>query len=173
MGKKAVMIIAQEMFRDEEYAEPKEVLENSGVKVITASRKTGLAKGKLGMVAQIDASITDIKAKDYDAVIFVGGPGSYGYHEDTEAHRIVKETIASGKILGGICAASGILAYAGALKGKKATSFPGVSDILKSKGAHYTASGVEVDGNIITADGPQNAKAFGEAIVKALNNAKL
>ena len=128
----------------------------------------GLAKGKLGMLAQVDMTIKDINPAELDAVIFVGGPGSYGYHEDQEAHRIAKETISAGKILGGICAASGTLAFAGVLKNKKATSFPGVSEILKSHGAHYTAKGVEVDGNIITADGPESAAKFGEEIVKAL-----
>ncbi len=167
--KKALMVIAQDLFRDEEYDIPKQVLESAGIKVTTASRQIGRAKGKLGMVVQVDAAINTIKASDYDAVIFVGGPGSYGYHEDAQAHRIVKETLESEKILGGICAAAGILAYAGVLKGKKATSFSGVSEILKEKGAQYTASGVEIDGNIITADGPEHAKRFGEEIVKAIN----
>lgn len=166
--KKAVMIIAQNLFRDEEYAEPKAVLEKAGVRVVTASKQTGIAHGKLGMTTTVDEAITNIKAKDYDAVIFVGGPGSYAYHKDPEAHRIVKEAVTEGKVLGGICAAAGTLAFAGVLKNKNATSFPGVSDILKTNGANYTANCVEVDGKIITADGTEHATKFGEEIVKAL-----
>ncbi|MFC1768062.1 DJ-1/PfpI family protein, partial [Candidatus Margulisiibacteriota bacterium] len=60
------------------------------------------------------------------------------------------------------------IANAGALKGKKATSFPGVADTVKAGGAIYTGKGVEADGKIVTADGPGSAKAFGEAINKAL-----
>jgi protease I len=41
---------------------------------------------------------------------------------------------------------------------------------LKGGGATYTGNDVEEDGKIITACGPKAAKAFGEAIVKALSS---
>jgi protease I len=71
-------------------------------------------------------------------------------------------------ILAAICAAPSILANAGLLKGKTATSFPDEGENLKAKGANFTGQGLEIDGRIITADGPAHAKQFGEAIVKAL-----
>ncbi len=166
--KKAVMIVAQEMFRDEEYAEPKSILENAGIKVLTASKSPGVAKGKLGLTAKVDLTLKEIKPSEFDAMIFVGGPGCLIYFKDAEAHRIAKETIEAGKILGAICAAPGILANAGVLKGKKATAFPDEGNLLKSKGANYTGAGVEVDGKIITADGPESAAQFGRMILKEL-----
>ena len=56
--------------------------------------------------------------EDYDAVIFVGGPGSSEYWDDPKAHSIAEETVAADKIPGAICIAS--LAKSGVLKGKKA-----------------------------------------------------
>lgn len=70
------MIIAFEGFRDEEYAEPKKVLEGAGIKVTTASSKVGVARGKLGMSAKVDTALKDVNVPDYDAVIFVGEVGS-------------------------------------------------------------------------------------------------
>ena len=166
-----LMIIAQEMFRDEEYSIPKEILEKAGIKITTASNKTGIAKGKLGMTAKVDIEIKKAKAKDYDAVIFVGGPGCYGFYEDGDALKIAKEAQAENKVLASICSAGGILAHAGVLKGKKATVFPSEGELLKEKGAIYSAKGLEIDGKIITADGPKNAKIFGEAILSSLRNA--
>lgn len=164
------MIIAANGFRDEEYAEPKEVLENNGVKVITASTVLGIAKGKLGMTTKVDITLKDIKVEDYDAIIYIGGPGSYNYFDDPIAHKIAKESLEKNKILAAICAAPSIFANAGLLKGKTATCFPGEAENLKSKGASYTGSRLEIDGNIITADGPESAKIFGEAIFNKLSH---
>lgn len=168
-SRRAVMIIAFEGFRDEEYIEPKQILEKAGIKITTASSKVGVAKGKLGMSAKVDISLKEINVPDYDAVIFVGGPGSYGYFDDPVAQGIAKNAVKEKKILAAICAAPSILANAGLLKDVKATCFSGESSNLKNKGAKYSPSGLEVDGKIITADGPAHAKQFGEAIVKLIS----
>ena len=170
MNKKVVMIIAASGFRDEEYSESKKVLENGGVKVITASTILGIAKGKLGITTKVDVLLKDIKVDNYAAVIYIGGPGSYNYFNDPLAQKIAKETIDKNKILAAICGAPSILANAGLLKGKTATCFPGEAENLKSKGANYTGSGLEVDGNLITADGPESAKKFGNEILKKLSH---
>jgi len=167
MAKKIVMIIAFDKFRDEEYAEPKKVLERAGIEVTTASSKLGTATGKLGMKVKVDIALDKVKVEDYDAILFIGGPGSHGYYDDPTAHKIAQETIKQGKLLGAICAAPGILAKAGVLKGKKATMFDDTG-VLAEGGATYTGKGVEIDGKIITATGPSTAAAWGDAIVKAL-----
>jgi protease I len=167
MAKKVVMIIAFEGFRDEEYREPKAVLEKAGIEVTTASSKLGTATGKLGMKTKVDITLDQVKVSDYDAILFIGGPGCYSYYNDPTAHKIAQEAVKEGKLLGAICAAPGILANAGVLKGKKATMFTDDGTLAKG-GATYTGKGVEVDGKIITATGPSTAQAFGEAVIKAL-----
>lgn len=166
--KKAVMIIAQENFRDEELFEPKQVLEKSGVRVSIASASLSIAKGKLGAEVKPDIIVDDIDAKDFDAIIFVGGPGAAQYFDSTVAHALAQDALNLGKIVGAICAGPVILAKAGILEGKRATVFPSDAEIIKSKGAVYTARPVEKDGQIITASGPQAAREFGEEIVRAL-----
>ena len=165
---KALMIIAHEMFRDEEYAEPKSVLEKVGFEITTASSKLGEATGRFGLKAKVDLTLDKVKVEDYDTVLFIGGPGSHGYYQDPLAHRIAKEAVEQGKVLGAICAAPGILANAGLLKGKKATVHEADIETLTKGGATYTGKGIEIDDKIITADGPKNARAWGETIVKAL-----
>ncbi|MFA4905288.1 MAG: DJ-1/PfpI family protein [Candidatus Margulisiibacteriota bacterium] len=165
---KVLLIIAFEGFRDEEYAEPKDVLEKAGARVVTASTKLGTAAGKLGLKAKVDITLDQILVPEYDAVLFIGGPGSYQFHHDKKAHQIVKDAESLGKVIGGICAGVNTLAQAGALKGKTVTSFAGVAEEVKAAGANYTGKGVEVDGKIVTADGPSHAKAFGEMVWKIL-----
>ena len=67
-----------------------------------------------------------------------------------------------------ICIAPVTLANAGLLKGRKATVYQSQTDALVRGGAHYTKAAVQVDGRIITADGPDSATRFGEAIRHAL-----
>jgi protease I len=167
-GKKVVLIIAHENFRDEEFLEPKAVLESNGVEVTVASSSMGPARGMLGAVAEPDTLIDDISVSDYDAVVFVGGSGSSEYFNNPTAHSIAQEAAASGKLLGAICIAPSTLANAGLLEGRKATSYPSEEGNLKSKGATFTGSGVEIDGKIITSDGPSSAEQFGQALLDAL-----
>jgi len=168
--KKAVMIIAHDGFRDEELLDTKAVLEKNGVEVQVASTALGLARGKLGAQVSPDMLFNAIKVKDFDAIIFVGGPGSLDYWNNALAHKLLKESVSLGKVTAGICSAVVTLAKSGILKEKRATVFPGDFQELLDNGVTYTASHVEIDGDIITADGPYAAKDFGEAIVKALKN---
>lgn len=167
-AKKVVMIIAQNGFRDEELLEPKKVLESAGMKVVIASEQLGTAAGKLGAKVKVDASYTDVTASDYDAVVFIGGPGASVYLEDETAQALARETLESGKVLAAICLAPSILANAGLLEGKKATAFISEKGNLESHGAKYMGEGVFVDGKIVTASGPAYATKFGEKIKEML-----
>ena len=168
MDKKVLMILAEHPFRDPEYFDPKKVLEDAGIKV-TSTSTAAVAKGAEGAEVKVDILFKDVKTEDYDAIIFIGGKGSAQYYDDPKAQELARFGARPGKVLGSICASVGTLAKAGVIKGKKATSDPGVADLLKAGGAIYTAEGVTKDGNIITAKGRTNGKEFGEALLKELS----
>lgn len=168
-GKIVICILASTNFRDPEFTVPKQVMEGAGIKVLTACANP-VAKGAEGLSVKVDVLLDKVDPSKYDAVIFIGGPGSPQYFDDPVAHKICVDTLKNGKLLASICAAGSTLARSGVLKDKKATAFESRADDLRAHGAIYTGRPVEVDGNIITAIGPAAAKAFGEAIVKALSN---
>lgn len=167
-GKKALMVIAQQDFRDEELFTPKEALTKAGVSVTVAGAAKGSATGMLGGTADVELALADAKVDDYDAIIFVGGTGAQTFFEDETALQLAKDAVAKGKVVGAICIAPSILANAGVLKGKKATCYQSESDNLKSKGAECAADPVVQDGKIITADGPESAGPFGQKLIEAL-----
>ena len=171
MPKKAVLIIAEQMFRDEEYQKPKEILEQAGVEVITASTTTREAVGKLGLVVRPDLLVSRIKPADFDALAFIGGGGAAQYFADEAVHALARSFAEAGKVVAAICIAPVILAQAGLLQGKKATVYPDGAPELATGGAIYTAKSVERDGQIITANGPEAAAAFGQEIVRRLQEA--
>jgi protease I len=121
-----------------------------------------------GTKTACDKGLSGVNASEYDAVVFIGGPGAESLFNDPEAHKLARDTVSSGRILAAICIAPVILANAGVLKGRKATVFPGEEGFLVSGGALYTAKAVEKDGNIITADGPSSALEFARALAEAL-----
>lgn len=172
-GKKVLMIIAPEGYQDIEYGAPKKIFEANGAEVITASSNALPAKGSLGGMVQVDLVLPDVRLADYDAVVFVGGPGAASYVGDKEAGRIASEAISQNKVLGAICIAPTILAQTGVLSGKKATVWhAGLNDDsikqLQAGGAEFVEQDVVRDGKIITANGPGAAEEFGKIIVNAL-----
>jgi protease I len=163
--KKILMIIPLKDFWDMELTKLKEIFEQNGLVVTIASSVMKEAEGIFGTKINPDIVLNRVKASLYDAIIFLGGEGAVQYWDDFLAHRLVKEALKEGKVLGAISIAPIILANTKVLKGKKATVWPALGNRLKWSGAIYTGNPVEVDGKIVTADSPNSAEEFGRAIL--------
>lgn len=166
---KILMVIAANGYQDTEYGTPKNILEKAGYEVVTTST-TEVAKGSMGGKTTVEILMDKVNPADYNAVIFIGGPGSHDYFSYEPALNLAKDFYNAGKLTAAICAAPSILANAGILQGKTVTAFPDEAGNVKNKGATYTGAAVEQDGLIITGNGPEAANAFGEKIVEALKN---
>lgn len=169
-SKKVAMIIAPKDFRDEEYFQPKVMLQAQGVEIHTIAdskeeEATGMKNGK----AKIDTSLDKASAAKYDGVVFIGGLGASKYFNNKKALALAKEAAKTGKVIGAICIAPSILANAGVLSGKKATCFSSEKKNLKSKGAQVVNKPVVVDGKIVTAQDPEAAMEFGKKLVEVLS----
>lgn len=169
-----VLLIIAPNFRDEELFDTKDVLEQAGLTTVIASKTAGTKKGMLGGTAEAEIAISKVNVANYKAIVFIGGSGSSVYFNDATALKIAKEAASKNKVTAAICIAPVILANAGILQGKKATVWDDeentYSSKIEEKGAIYTDKDVEKDGNIITANGPEAAKKFGNAIVSALRS---
>lgn len=173
-GKKIAIIIAFKDFRDEEYFIPKEAFEKKGAEVETVSTKKGTAIGTEGGEVKINMTIGELDVMNFDAIIFIGGPGALKELDNEESYSIIKESLMREKILAAICISPVILAKSGVLSGKEATVWSSALDreaiqILRANDVIYKDQSVVADGNIITADGPQSAKKFAEAISNILD----
>jgi len=167
---KVLMAIAPKDFRDEEFQESFDACKNAGFDVTVASVTTDTCIGMFGARVTPDCSIDEVDASQFDAVIVVGGSGTPVLKQYPRVLQIIQNAAEQNKVLAVICLGPIVLAKAGVLKGKRATVFSsGVSEI-KSSGAEYVPEPVVIDGNLITADGPNAAAEFGEAVVKALTS---
>jgi protease I len=169
-SKKVLIVVAPIDFRDEEYTELRQVLENAGAEVKVASIQGGTAKGAGGTEAKIDLTVSEVNVDDFDAIAFIGGPGMAQIVGDESLQVLAKKFYNAGKLTTAICVAPAILARVGILEGKQATSWQGSQEDLNNGGATYTGAAVTQDGRIITANGPAAAREFGEKIVEALSS---
>lgn len=167
--KKVLFVVAPVDFRDEEFFEPKKIFETVGVKTETASVEAGAAYGVSKEEAKVTKSLLDVNVADYNAVIFVGGPGATVYFDDAIALAIAEETVRQNKIIAAICIAPSILANAGILQNRRVTSFESERENMTKKGAIFENNPVVVDGKIVTASGPEAAKDFAWKIIELLD----
>jgi protease I len=163
-----LMVVARQNFRDEEFLEPRTVLEAAGHRVIIASTEEGPCVGTGGTRVFATISLREVRADRFDGVVFVGGPGARTLFDDAQAHRVAVELSRAGRLVGAICIAPVILGRAGILVGRKAAVFPGEREAMLARHAMPVSQDVVVDGKVVTASGPRYATAFGEALVTVL-----
>lgn len=172
---KVLMVIALNNFKDVEYFEPKEILQNNDIGVVTVSSQLAVAKGSDGRLANVDLAVDYFLADkariaDYDAVIFIGGGGMAELVKDTQFIQLAQAFDELHKIVAAICVAPVLLAYAGILKNKNATVYADQENIdaLVNNGAEYDGGELVVDDNIVTASGPNAVYKFGLELVRLL-----
>lgn len=170
-GKKVLMVIPHTQFRDEEFFEPKKILEDEGANVVVASTTARICRGMKGNSAQADIAIADAKADDYAAVVLCGGSSVPDFFwNDKKLQELVSTMSTAGKIVAAICLSTVVLAKAKLLAGQEATVYflPQAIEELKNGGAKYVTEPLVIHNNIILAEGPPDAQSFGQAIRTAL-----
>ncbi len=166
-----MLVIASEGYQPIEYSVPKKILDHSGLTVITASDKAGTATASDGTTTEVDISLDQVSVKDFDALFFIGGPGSMDHLDNKTSYNLLKKAAEANKPFGAICATVRILAKSGVIMGKKVTGWNSdnkLADILEQSGSHFIRKDVVVDGNIVTATGPSAAQEFGAKILSVL-----
>jgi protease I len=172
MEKRIAMIIAHDGFQDVEFSIPYRFFNDHGAKVEVFSNKNGTATGAFGLEAEVNGTLDQLKVDDYDAIVFIGGPGTPTLRKEARALEIAQEAVKKGKVLGAICWSPTILAKAGVLNGINATVWLGndseygmtTNMVLAKYGANYAGQDLIIDGKIVTANGPPAAEKYAKAI---------
>lgn len=102
-------------------------------------------------------------------IVLPGGlPGADNLNNDARIQQLVKKLNQDNKITAAICAAPRVLATAGLLDNRKATSFPGALDNFPANNMSYLEDAVVVDDNVITSRGPGTAMDFALTLIEKL-----
>ncbi len=157
-------------FEDIEALAPIDIMRRAGLKVETVSITDEIvvttAHG-VGIVA--DRTLAEIDFDDAELMFLPGGmPGATNLDECQPLREGLMQHYKAGRPIAAICAAPLVLGHLGILHGRRATCYPGFETELK--GADYTASLVEQDGQFITGKGPGAAMELGYVLVERLKD---
>ena len=148
-----------------------DLLVRAGISVTTCGLDEQPVKASRGTTIIPDTSIDKIQNQSFDLIVLPGGlPGADHLRDNELLQALIKKQASENKYLAAICAAPKALASAGVLKGKTATSFPGVLHALQDSSITISDQAVEIDGNIITSRGPGTAMDFALTLIELLES---
>jgi protease I len=168
-GKKALIFVGDD-YEDMELQYPKYRLRDAGADVVVAGLDAaGTAyRGKHGYPQKSDASLSDLRAKDFDLLVIPGGwmPDKLRRYEVVK--QITREMVEAGKCVASICHGPWIDISAGIVRGVNYTSTPGIKDDLVNAGARWFDREVVVDGRRVSSRRPDDLPAFCRAILQVM-----
>jgi transcriptional regulator GlxA family with amidase domain len=144
---------------------PYEVLSRlPGAEVVFVGEDTGSVRTEVGSLGlTVDAALGDIDRPDI--VLVPGGPGQAALMADGPVHQWLRAADATSTWTTSVCTGSLILAAAGLLTGRSATSHWLALDQLSALGALPTQERVVFDGKYVTAAGVSSGIDMALALV--------
>lgn len=191
-----VLMMVPNDFMWPEYALPYNSYKDAGFEVTIAGRfkenlnpdRRNTQKGNVLFAAEaapIMAQMTfeEVNVDQFDAVTFVGGNGPWhDFFPSDVVHRIVIAAMQKNKVVGLLCASTGLLGIAGnydgnqspVAAGRKVVGYYRVEGILTKLGKTIyipggrNEPGVQVDGNLVTGRNPESSQIFADKVVEVL-----
>ena len=165
-----VAVIVTDLFEDVEYTEPVEAFRKAGHEITNVGLKKGeTVKGKKkGTPVNIDKSVKEVAAGDFDALFIPGGFSPDQLRVDPDAVKFSAQFIAQNKPVLAICHGPQLLITADVLRGRKITGYTSIIQDLKNAGAEFIDQQVVVDGNLVSSRNPGDIPAFIEESLKKL-----
>jgi protease I len=167
---KRVAILIENHVEDVEFQIPYTALPQAGAEVtVLGSRVNEKYTGKQGVLAiEADATTTDARPSDFDAVIIPGGMAPDRMRTNMKTVRFVQEALGQGKLVAAVCHGPQVLIEGDLLKGRRATGFRAIRKDMQNAGAQFEDSAVVTDGNLITSRRPGDLPIFTAAILRHL-----
>ena len=148
-----------------------DLLRRAGIEVVTAGLDEQPVSASRGVVLVPDVSLDQVLQENFDMVVLPGGlPGADHLKDDPRIIELLQRTAAGDGYTAAICAAPKVLAAAGLLEGRQATSYPGAFDPSVVAGLDYLEQAVVTDGRVITSRGPGTAMDFALKLIEVLTN---
>lgn len=162
---RALLVVPNRGLSVNQYWRTRRLLEQQGFQVqVAAFRRDEIEQ--LAFSLTPDLELSQAKGGDYDLVVFIAGHGNRDLWNLLEAHRVAREALEAGKVVGASGAAVPILANAGLLRGRRATGPLSVAAVLREAGAEYTADPVTVDDGIVTLRRSEAFESFGQQLLE-------
>lgn len=124
---KRVLVIVFDGIEEVEALAPVDILRRAGAHVVMANvTGASIVEGRNGIRFQADQSLSETDSSPFDMVILPGGPGVLPLAANAAVEKLIKTFYRQSKLIAAICAAPKILAQAGLLHDRPATSHSSV-----------------------------------------------
>ena len=172
-----ILILATDGYERSELRVPRDELSRLGATIKVASLEKRPIKSwdkkDWGDTVDVDLTAKEVAVDEFDAIVLPGGQINPDLlRKDGEAMRVVRDFVASGKVVAAICHAPWLLVEADALRGRKATSYASIKTDLKNAGADWRDEKVVNDEGIITSRSPDDLAAFVDKIVEEVEEGR-
>lgn len=169
MGKKLkglrVAVLAADGFEQVELTRPVKRLRREGAEVELISLKPGSIRGMNllvpGKKVAVDATLREVKAADYDALLLPGGFMNPDLlRQSPLAREFVNDCERLGLPIAVICHGPWLLVSADLVRGRRLTSWPGIRDDIQNAGGLWDDAPVVRDGTWVSSRGPHDLPEF-------------
>ena len=172
-GKNIAILIAPRGTEEPEFQQPHDAVRAAGGALTVISLEAGTAQTNNhdldpGASYAVEKAIGDVLAADFDGLIVPGGcVGADKLRASPEVIAFIADFFAQQKPVAAICHAPWTLIEAGAVKGRKLTSFKSIKTDIANAGGEWVDAEVVVDRGLITSRTPKDLPAFCAKLVEA------
>jgi protease I len=168
-----ILIMATDGFEESELFGPLGILKQRGAEVRLAAPSLtpiqATVRDDPGRTIRPDLKIDQAKVEEFDALVLPGGViNPDALRTDKTAVALVRAFVAAEKPVAAICHGPWLLVEADVVRGRTATGWASIRTDLRNAGATVSDERVVSDGNLITAQAPEDVDAFTEALVAAV-----
>ncbi|ODN65425.1 type 1 glutamine amidotransferase domain-containing protein [Methylophaga muralis] len=163
-GKKIAFLVT-DGFEQIELTTPWEKIKLAGAEAELIALEEGKVQGyhhlDKGDAFQVDKSIADVSADDYDGLVLPGGVANPdALRTDQNAVEFVRAFFTEQKPVAAICHAPWTLVEADVLDGRTLTSWPSLRTDIQNAGGNWVDQEVVVDQGLVTSRKPDDLEAF-------------
>ena len=168
-----ILIMATDGFEESELFGPLAILRERGAAVLLASPSLtpiqATVRDDPGRTIAPDLAIAEADAADFDALVLPGGViNPDALRTNPAAVALVRAFAAAAKPVAAICHGPWLLVEADVIRNRRVTGWPSIRTDLGNAGGRLSEDRVVRDGNIVTAQAPEDVAAFTAALIEAI-----
>lgn len=174
---KTIAFLATDGVEQVELTQPWEAIAAAGAKVTLVSLDKGKIQGvhhdKKGDLFNVDATVDEASAEDYDGLVLPGGVfNPDALRTNAAAVDFVRDFFKQHKPVAAICHGPWMLVEANVVEGRKVTSWPSIKTDLENAGAKWVDQQCVCDEGLVTSRKPDDLDAFCEKAIEEFAEGK-
>jgi len=169
LGKRVLSLVG-DIYEDLELWYPKLRMIEAGAEFVIAGEEPNrVYAGKNGYPCSSDASLHDVQAEDFDAILLPGGFMPDRLRRLDRVKQLIAAFHQDRKCIAAICHGGWLAISAGVYRGVRVTGSLGIKDDLENAGAIWVDAPVVIDRHFVSSRKPDDLPWFAAAMVDVIS----